>query len=222
MPNWCENILHGPKEILETFISKDDEGNEFFDFNKIVPMPEHQPDLTKPNPFFAVGGLGDKEEKDFGENNWYHWSIKNWGTKWNACHSQVNSIVDGVIYFDTAWSPAEKIFAVLIEKYPEHDWTLYYDEGGMCFRGEVIYSGGDPDNVIEVDMSWHYHVGSEAECPNPECLGKYMTTGEGDQEHVEKNCEECEAALFFNAEGQQIKRSEDLKSWVIVPTSKDV
>lgn len=203
MPNWCENILHGPKEILETFISKDDEGNEFFDFNKIIPMPEHQPDLSKPNPFFAIGGLGSKEEKDFGKNNWYAWSIKNWGTKWNACNSQVDSIVDGVVYFDTAWSPAEKIFAVLIQKYPEHDWTLYYDEGGMCFRGEVIYSAKDPDNVIEVDLSWHYEVGQDLEeCPVADCDGKYYYTAEGEADWVTKRCEDCGNEITYLPDGK--------------------
>ena len=40
MPNWTENTLIGRKEFLMQFISKDEDGNYLFDFNKLIPMPK--------------------------------------------------------------------------------------------------------------------------------------------------------------------------------------
>ena len=34
--------------------------------------------------------------------NWYDWNIEHWGTKWNACESNISK---GCIFFQTAWDP---------------------------------------------------------------------------------------------------------------------
>ena len=63
MPNWCSNTITSTEEVINALRSK--EGG--IDFNNIVPMPPHQPDLTKPNPFFADGPLGSEEQKKYGK-----------------------------------------------------------------------------------------------------------------------------------------------------------
>lgn len=45
MPNYVQNILKiknvkNADNLIERFTSKDDEGNDYFDFNKIIPRPE--------------------------------------------------------------------------------------------------------------------------------------------------------------------------------------
>lgn len=75
MPNWIRTELRFAskkdydKAVKLTRNTYNEEG--FFDFNKLIPMPKHQPDLDKPKPFFAKGNLGKEEEEKYGENNWY-------------------------------------------------------------------------------------------------------------------------------------------------------
>ena len=47
MPNWTSNTLKAPAEVLKKYISKDNEGNDRFDFNLVIPRPEiySDPDL---------------------------------------------------------------------------------------------------------------------------------------------------------------------------------
>lgn len=146
MPNHIMNILtiYGTDEqvdkVLE-FIKNDELGVGTIDFNKITPMP----------PWIFQGNLGRKEEEKYGEENcWYDWSIKNWGTKWNAYHQlhDRSSAEDGVVYFDTAWSGVPELMSKLARIFP--DVTFYYefaDEdfgnnvGQYVFRGLIINGG---------------------------------------------------------------------------------
>jgi hypothetical protein len=146
MPNHITNILtiHGADEqvdrVLE-FIKNDELGVGTIDFNKITPMP----------PWVFQGNLGREEEEKYGEENcWYDWSIKNWGTKWNAYHQlhDRSSAEDGVVYFDTAWSGVPELMSKLARIFP--DVTFYYefaDEdfgnnvGQYVFRGLIINGG---------------------------------------------------------------------------------
>lgn len=75
MPNHITNIIEIKNasmehldEILEA-IKVDEIGIGSVDFNKIIPMPDN----------IYRGNLGSEEFKKYGENNWYDWSIKNWG-----------------------------------------------------------------------------------------------------------------------------------------------
>lgn len=114
MPNWTTNYVsfEGSKEkimeLKDLFSSKD----KLFDFQKILPMPENS-DI-----FLAEGDLGEKERKEFGENNWYTWSCKNWGTKWNAVDAmlEVDSENKITYYFRTAWDAPRGIIKSLIDQ----------------------------------------------------------------------------------------------------------
>lgn len=186
MPNWCEQVLYAPKEVLEQIVSEEEKGSLHLDFNKLIPMPAHQPDISKPNAFYAEGGLSLEDENKYGfANCWYGWSLINWGTKWNACYSQVD-LDKGLIYFSTAWSPAEPFIRVLMDRFPDKDIRLDFDEPGECFRG---YFTNDNGLCIEHDLSWHYAV-EENDGVCPEC-GGYMYTSEGDDISVTKVCEDC-------------------------------
>ena len=102
MPNWTDNHVsfEGSKEKikeLKEFFASD---KQVFDFNKIVPMPEDSKD------FKAKGGLSGEEIFDKAKSdNWYVWSIVNWGTKWNAVDPQLDVDKDERIEysFSTAW-----------------------------------------------------------------------------------------------------------------------
>lgn len=216
MPNWCNNCITGPRELLKELCSADENGNLYLDFNKVVPMPKHQPDVNKPNSFWAEGGLGQKEKELYGRRNWYDWSVAAWGSKWNASDSYVD-LEGGYIVFDTAWSPPENWFAELVEKYPDHKWVMDFDECGMCFRGELVYDPEDKQ-IHENDLSWHYEVDVE-ECP--ECGHEYMYTGRGDDDnYAVKRCEECGHEVYIDEEGNILgKEKGNVQSETITTSS---
>jgi hypothetical protein len=80
MPNWVRNklFIHGPTEKVKQCTLDIATDNEHISFEKIFPRP-----------------------KDIGDD-WYDWSIQNWGTKWDV--SETHEDENGYICFDTAWS----------------------------------------------------------------------------------------------------------------------
>lgn len=145
MPNHITNILsfenipyEKTKEILEV-IKNDEFGIGSIDFNRIIPMPEH----------IFKGNLGREEREKYGCDNWYDWSIKNWGTKWNAYEfiPHDSNEESNQIKFCTAWDTVPPIIRVLSEMYPDVIVKIQWaneDFGynvGVCeyINGSIIY-----------------------------------------------------------------------------------
>jgi len=170
MPNWVGNdiIVSGRKAEIDKLFSevivqrRDEYTNElddYFDFNRIIPMPPHQPDTSKPNPFWGAGHDLSSEDKDkYGKNNWYDWSVEHWGTKWNASPDQIISRPyreggTGRISFSTAWSPPGSIFDELSKQYP----TLTFDIKSMDESGygeKYTLKKGTVSNLKEIQDEW--------------------------------------------------------------------
>ena len=139
MPNWTANnvLFVGKEKQLKTLkdMLKSDEND--FDFNNIVPMPKN----------IYRGSLGTVEEEKYGKNNWYHWSIDNWGTKWNAVDTRVE-LNDGSLYytFDTAWDcPREIVNALMRMKK-----TILKD---IKISWECIHEDGyEEETIIDIDF----------------------------------------------------------------------
>lgn len=141
MPNHVTNIieLKGDRveinNLLET-IKSDEIGLGSIDFEKIIPMTDN----------IYRGDLGTKERELYGENNWYDWSIANWGTKWNAYgyYAGKDYSTENKLIFLTAWSAPHPIMEKLSEMYPEinikHEWADE-DIGMNC--GRYCYSKGE-------------------------------------------------------------------------------
>ncbi|OUU16258.1 MAG: hypothetical protein CBC05_08685 [Crocinitomicaceae bacterium TMED45] len=130
MPNWTHNIVgfEAPKNKLEEIKAKLFSDKNVFDFNKVIPMPEHS------EKFHAKGNLGDQERKKFGDNNWYHWSVYNWGTKWNSVRAEVSEESDNCInyHFDTAWDAPRPIIQEIctngmLKDCSDFYWTCYHE-----------------------------------------------------------------------------------------------
>lgn len=133
--------------------------DDYFDFNKVIPMPPHQPDTNKPNPFWGEGhDLGQAERKKYGKNNWYDWAVANWETKWNASSDQMISRahIEGAtasIYFSTAWSPPESIFYELSRKYPTLTFDIkWIEEQG--FGAQYTLKKGKMSNYEDISEDW--------------------------------------------------------------------
>jgi hypothetical protein len=141
MPNWVYNNVSviGKKKRVEEFrkkhFTKDEIRGVEFDFETLVPMPET----------VFRGNLGTQEREKYGNNNWYDWSVKHWGTKWNASNTQFHS--DDVrktgrsysleFMFETAWALPEPIYTKIAEMYPDLSIVVDYSEEGMGFAGEL-------------------------------------------------------------------------------------
>jgi hypothetical protein len=71
----------------------------------------------------------------FKSEGWYDFNNREWGTKWDACNSQMfneHYHEDGtatVQYsFDTAWSPATGAFEAMVQQHPELHFEFYCEE----------------------------------------------------------------------------------------------
>ena len=122
----------------------------------------------------------------YGFADWYHWSIANWGTKWNAYETQ---ILDGdTIMFDTAWAAPLPIIEALSKKY----WRVpiyikYADEDMGSNTGNISFLAGKPLLVIQPDTrsqeayAIYVSVKGESDCLTKDEAGKYYP----------KDCGEC-------------------------------
>ena len=78
----------------------------------------------------------------YGVKDWYDWSIKNWGTKWNAYDSSASMISDtsAVVWFDTAWSGVPDIIQKLIEMFPNITFEYQFADEDMGYNCGSGYS----------------------------------------------------------------------------------
>lgn len=124
MPNHCCNTLVMSEStlpvIIENYVRKDEKGNDFFDFERIVP----------------IGDIPD----------WHEQRLEKWGTKWVGYDL---SIGESAIDFFTAWSPPIPIITKLAELHPDLIFRLEYYETGMAFRGIVTAYWQDGEVALE-------------------------------------------------------------------------
>lgn len=105
---------------------------------------QQRPDIDRSE--FELGKAAFQNEMRYGSTTWYDWSIKNWGTKWNAYgyDSEADYGSGDSLRFQTAWSGPHPILEKLSEMYPSitfvHQWADE-DLGANC--GERTYLGGE-------------------------------------------------------------------------------
>jgi hypothetical protein len=110
--------------IIEKYIRKDEQGENVFDFERIVPV-------------------GDTPD-------WLDQRIEQWGTKWIGYDLIIG---DSTIDFFTAWSPPIPIIKKLAELHKDMVFTLEYYEPGMAFRGTAT-AKWENGTVLLTDDCW--------------------------------------------------------------------
>ena len=86
----------------------------------------------------AYGKLAIDNVKKYGSKDWYDWSVKNWGTNWNACSTFFDEEFPNEVMFQTAWSDVRELVIELSKKHPENTFVYEYSEeqignyAGMC------------------------------------------------------------------------------------------
>ena len=169
MPNWCYNHLEVTgdeiqlREFVEKSLIRDEHKDDNFSFNGTHPMPEDL-NITK--------GTQTQEEKEqailnkakYGYTDWYNWHIGEWGTKWDACESEIlhNDINFFSVSFESAWSPPTDWINNIMQDFPDLCFTLEYDEPGMGFGGRLSAQY----EVIWDDFTWDVESASEC-CEGP-------------------------------------------------------
>ena len=75
-----------------------------------------------------------------GSIDWYHWRIRNWGTKWNAYETDIDCPCDGSIelHFQTANNGAIPVIKKLVEMFPNLEFFYKYADEVISYNcGEV-------------------------------------------------------------------------------------
>ena len=167
MPNWCWNNLTVTctKEYvaeLQDFVEKSTNiKDEEFSFEGTLPR-------------------GDRED-------WYNWSLENWGCKWDACEPYINESDSQCfsVSFDSAWAPPTEWLRNIMDDYPNLEFELEYSEDGMCFAGVLNVHGAE-----EKFFDYCFNTDSASQC----CEAKVFCDGEDEytlEEGNEWQCSEC-------------------------------
>lgn len=236
MPNHVSNRIKMKGIRNLPLFSVDEEGSEYFDFNKLILMPDSliltsgssetlaisvaleriRKGLGRTGVKVEVGGLYHRDldervkgylESSYNKENteeelvelgikylrnaalygctsWYDWSIKNWGTKWNA-YSYV-AISEDEIEFQTAWSAPIPVIEKLAEMYPDVEIEHYWadedmgNNSGYCYYHNGEISGGYDETDQE---AYEHYVMCWGE---KNCLYK-----DEDGNWHRRNCEDC-------------------------------
>ena len=138
MPNHVNNYLsvQGDKNLIADFFAKAKGKNAYgneedFTFNSFIPMPEN----------IYRDSIGEREKLEFMENNWYDWSLKNWGTKWDCYRYEVYPD-KSLVSFQTAWSAPIPVLIEISKQFPTLKFTDEYIEETVESAGEIVCVGG--------------------------------------------------------------------------------
>ncbi len=97
------------------------------------------------NELLELGERQINNLKNYGSINWYEWSIRNWGTKWNASDLEVSDDFKNLI-FETAWDPSIEIMLQISKQNPDIKFGyLYSDEAIGSHVGYMLVHGGVVD-----------------------------------------------------------------------------
>lgn len=143
MPNWCSNQLKitGSTETLVQLKDVIEQNKGLLE--AIRPIPEALKETVK--------GTGEESQTVFvdGCNNWYDWSVKHWGTKWDVDTEGLEYVDNGdgtatiEGWFESAWAPPLEAFDTLSQDWDSCYVELLYHEPGMAFVGCWDSEGGD-------------------------------------------------------------------------------
>ena len=162
MPNHITTYFINSDQInWKTYLSERD-NEQFLDFNKIKPIPEALNKVTAPVTLCrnkkemeesTRNGSYRKISKHYskkliethGHNNWYDWSVENWGTKWN---SYDNHITEGnkVESIQTAWASPHPVISQLAQLEQQDIFTYFNDE----FSSRIYYVEYSKEGEINI------------------------------------------------------------------------
>lgn len=115
------------------------------DITKYMLRPSEVEDLKRKyrKDFDEVVELGRKvfcNKQKYGVSDWYDWSCEHWGTKWNACATEIDG---NVIYFETAYAPAIPAIEKFAKMHPELEIEhSFAEEQAGILSGSYVFRNG--------------------------------------------------------------------------------
>jgi hypothetical protein len=159
MPNWCSNYLRITSEDKTTIdkIRKGIESDEGL-FKLFYPIPEELNYLVGHPPTKTDEEIQALKEK-YGATDWYDWSLKNWGCKWDACDIDIHEDEEDSLSmrFSTPWAPPIDFYKNFVNDYKVEIYADYNEEG-MEFCGKFqsyildgeVYTNEDYRSIDEM------------------------------------------------------------------------
>lgn len=238
MPNWVSNSVsvRGSTEDLAKFreLAKGKGSPTGIENGKLI--------YDKGTGALSFWNFIEPEDKEhyFTGDNWYNWNVENWGTKWDAYHSEVSSVdtPEGLFYtFETPWGIPEPVFRAMVSQFPElgfHFWSEEEQGWGAEYKGEngrlVLTKEWDiPDSHADyVDReneegcicSWEEDQNEwYSDCPRPEedfevVLNQIIKVRAKNPEHAWEISNKLIEDFVKSLEGQNIETTSDSKTWV--------
>ena len=140
MPNHCSTSMEvkGNYEHRQEFVDKN-RGYSLWDTGKTGDYKALSFNAQVPMPKTYI----KKHQKDKSNSEWYGWSNKQWGTKWDCYEEQCHHSEQYTSYsFDTAWSPPFPWIQKVSRKFPHLEFNITWaEEGGG--GGYFNIRGGD-------------------------------------------------------------------------------
>jgi hypothetical protein len=146
MPNWCSNYM--------TVSGPYDDVKRFFEEAKGDPNEKGEQDILSFEKHVPMEGP---------ESDWYNEHCNKWGTKWDACDSDIHSEdviknLDGtgeICYsFQTAWAPPCEWLAAVVPQFPTLEFEMQYEEPGCEVYGVSRGSNGEFEDEAMTHEEW--------------------------------------------------------------------
>ena len=158
MPNWCRNqitIQSKDKQLIRNLRDDLEDMNGKGLLHYMYPMPHELRNTTKGSNSETNQEFIDK----YGFDNWYDWSLHNWGTKWDVdfdlkfvSFADIDTATPLTLEFNSAWSPPLAVWQKFVDRYPKGTFEvahLQYIESGMQFCG--VHDALDNTESVHVD-----------------------------------------------------------------------
>lgn len=124
-------------------------------------------DISNARDLLDVGRMYRSNRERFGAPTWYEWSIENWGTKWNACNTEVSDLGGAwrAVTFDTAWCPpGEELRMALFDGFEhvfhmeayDEDYSGIYCTSDICTGTPYLAMGSVFRETQESDGDYTY------------------------------------------------------------------
>lgn len=148
MPNYvkCRVSCDDMELVRMLYSTKMDDGQDRFDFERIIPMPDWVRETTRTD-----------VETD-SPCDWYRWSIEHWGVKWNA----IGTVwTEEYVEFETAWDAPWRALGEMAWQLSRDVYLDYADESIGCNCAHVvIHPNGEYDSYVmnedESAQMWGY------------------------------------------------------------------